>query len=53
MTPAYTLRLLERARPALTLQQYRTIKGQIQAGDPDGAVRGLQKLLGKRRRRNG
>lgn len=52
MTVAYTLRLLERAKPALTPQQYRTLQGQIKAGDPDGAVRGMQKLLCKRRRHN-
>ena len=29
----------------LTPQQYRTLRGQILAGDPDGAMRGLRKLL--------
>lgn len=33
------------ARPYLTAQQYRTLKGQVLAGDPDGAMRGLHKLL--------
>ena len=33
------------ARPRLTVQQYRTLRGQVLAGDPDGAMRGLRKLL--------
>lgn len=43
------LRYLKRARPALTLQQYRTIKGQILAGDTAGAMRGLERLLNERK----
>ncbi len=33
------------ARHRLTAQQYRTLRGQVLAGDPDGAMRGLRKLL--------
>lgn len=33
------------ARHRLTPKQYRTLRGQILAGDPDGAMRGLRKLL--------
>ena len=36
---------LKGARPRLTAQQYRTLRGQVLAGDPDGAMRGLRKLL--------
>lgn len=36
---------LKGARPHLTAQQYRTLRGQVLAGDPDGAMRGLRKLL--------
>lgn len=36
---------LKGARPRLTQQQYRTLRGQVIAGDPDGAMRGLRKLL--------
>lgn len=36
---------LKAARPRLTVQQYRTLRGQVLAGDPDGAMKGLQKLL--------
>lgn len=33
------------ARQQLTYQQYRTLRGQVLAGDPDGAMKGLRKLL--------
>jgi hypothetical protein len=32
------------AKSKLTRQQYKTLKGQILAGDSDGAMRGLAKL---------
>ena len=35
------------AKPMLTRQQYKTIKGQILAGNVDGAMRGLAKLIGR------
>lgn len=34
-------------RNKLTRQQYKTIRGQILAGDSEGAMRGLKKVLGK------
>ena len=36
---------LKGARSHLTAQQYRTLRGQVLAGDPDGAMKGLRKLL--------
>ena len=36
---------LKATRPKLTPQQYRTLRGQVLAGDPDGAMRGLRKIL--------
>lgn len=33
------------ARQHLTAQQYRTLRGQVLAGDPDGALKGLRRLL--------
>ena len=36
---------LKAARGKLTKQQYRTLKGQIIAGDSDGAMRGLMTIL--------
>jgi hypothetical protein len=35
---------LKACRRYLTSQQYRTLRGQILAGDPEGAMKGLQKL---------
>ena len=32
-------------RHGLTPQQYKTLRGQILAGDPVGAIKGLQKIL--------
>lgn len=32
-------------RDRLTPQQYRTLRGQVLAGDGDGALKGLRKLL--------
>lgn len=32
-------------RDRLTPQQYRTLRGQVLAGDGDGAMKGLRKLL--------
>ena len=42
-TPA--LIQLNRARKRLTPQQYKTLRGQILAGEAEGALRGLQKIL--------
>lgn len=36
---------LKAARGKLTKQQYRTLKGQILAGDSDGAMRGLVSIM--------
>lgn len=36
---------LKGARGHLTAQQYRTLRGQVLAGDSDGAMKGLRKLL--------
>lgn len=33
------------ARPHLTAFQYRTLKGQVLAGDDAGALKGLEKIL--------
>lgn len=32
-------------RHRLTWQQYQTLRGQVLAGDPDGAMKGLKRLL--------
>ena len=36
---------LKHARHKLTRQQYKTLRGQVLAGDPAGAMKGLEKLL--------
>lgn len=36
---------LNRARGSLTPQQYKTLRGQVLAGNASDALRGLQKLL--------
>ena len=36
---------LRGARPHLTPQQYRTLRGQVLAGDAEGAMKGLRKIL--------
>lgn len=39
------IRILKGYRGQLTKQQYKTIRGQILAGDDAGAMKGLKKLL--------
>ena len=36
---------LKGAKRSLTAHQYRTLKGQVLAGDAEGALRGLRKIL--------
>lgn len=45
------LRHLGRCRGELTRQQIRTLRGQILAGDPAGAISGLQTILNRNRNR--
>ena len=40
-------KFLKNSRKYLTKQQYRTIKGQMIAGDMEGAMKGLNRLLKK------
>jgi hypothetical protein len=41
----YALGCLLSYKPYLPRQTYKTLKGQILAGDAEGAMRGLKKLL--------
>lgn len=50
---AQTLIRLQAYRNRLTPQQYKTLRGQILAGDAEGAMRGLRKLLERKARRHG
>lgn len=36
---------LKATRGRLSPQQYKTLKGQVLAGDPDGAMKGLRNIL--------
>jgi hypothetical protein len=45
----HVLAVLKNLRPHLTKQQYLTLRGQALAGDTDGAVRGLAKILARKR----
>lgn len=38
---------VEACKNRLTRQQYRTLRGQVLAGDGDAALQGLRKLLSK------
>ena len=37
----------------LTLQEYRTLRGQIASGQPEAALKGLAKLLARKEKANG
>ena len=45
------IKLLKANRDKLTRQQFKTLWGQVAAGDIAGAEKGLQKLLARRERR--
>ena len=36
---------LKQNKSKMTMQQYRTIKGQIRSGDYGGAIKGIDKLV--------
>ena len=38
---------LKAHRHQLTFQQYKTLRGQVLAGDAEGAMKGLRKILTK------
>ena len=42
------LMILRNTKNRLTKQQYKTLKGQIFAGDADGALKGLRNILQRR-----
>ena len=44
---------LKQRKSKLTVQQYRTIKGQILAGDVSGAKRGIDRVVEKNEGRKG
>ena len=42
------LAILRNTKHKLSRQQYSTLRGQVLAGDPDGAMRGLRNILQRR-----
>ena len=40
---------LKSYRSQLSPQQYKTLRGQVLAGDPQGAMKGLRKLLNRKK----
>ena len=40
---------LRSCKPRLTRQQYRTLRGQVFAGDSTGAMKGLDRLLARKK----
>ena len=42
------LLILQNTKHRLTMQQYKTLRGQVLAGDPDGAMKGLRNILQRR-----
>lgn len=45
---ANAMMFLKAYRRQLTPQQYKTLKGQVLAGDSVGAMKGLEKIMAKR-----
>ena len=43
----YALGQVKACKHRLTPQQYKTLQGQILAGDSDGALKGLKRILRK------
>ena len=48
---AGALMILRNTKNRLTKQQYKTLRGQVLAGDPDGAMKGLRNILKRRAER--
>lgn len=42
------LLILRNTKHRLIQQQYKTLRGQVLAGDPDGAMKGLRNILQRR-----
>lgn len=47
------MREIERRRSVLMVQEIRTLRGQVKSGDIDAAMKGLAKILDRRRIRDG
>lgn len=47
-TPGFAIAMLDSYKRYLSTQEYKTMKGQIDAGAPEAALKGLKRLLRKR-----
>ena len=52
METAKAYELLRRSRHRLTKQQYRTLSGQIRAGEAEAAVKGLETIIKRNLRKD-
>ena len=41
---------IKACKDRLTPQQFKTLRGQVLAGDPDGALKGLKRILERKRK---
>lgn len=46
-----TIKILKAHKEILTFQQFKTLRGQAIAGDCEGALKGLHKILTRRERK--
>ena len=53
MTIKEAMQEIERHRPALTVQEIQTLRGQVKSGETEAAMRGLAKILSRRRVHDG
>jgi len=49
----WAIRAIEQHRHRLTRQQLQTLRGQVKAGNPDAAMRGLDKIIKRGAEKNG
>lgn len=47
------MRVLYLRKARLTAQELKTLRGQVRAGDTEGAMRGLDKILRRRKAKDG
>lgn len=47
------MRVLYLHKARLTVQELKTLRGQVRAGDTEGAMRGLDKILRRRKAKDG
>ena len=50
---AQAFKAIEAHRNQLTRQQLQTLRGQVKAGNPDAAMRGLDKIIKRGAEKNG